>query len=274
MSEAARDSGTLRRLPSAGSHARQHSAGEINRKFDFVDPDLSTRVGDWAFTDKNGLTLSTLDGAPVLPIATPARTLNLFAKSIVDFCIALSALVFLAPLFILVAVAIKVTSPGPVFFIQMREGLRGRYFPTFKFRTMRSDLCDSTGLAFTRAGDPRITVIGRFLRSTSIDELPQLINVLRGEMSIVGPRPHVPNMLAGEGVYEEVVPYYGRRLEMLPGITGWAQINRCRGLVDSRDAAFDRVDHDIAYIQNFSLMLDLKIVVWTALREFIFGKAN
>jgi lipopolysaccharide/colanic/teichoic acid biosynthesis glycosyltransferase len=122
--------------------------------------------------------------------------------------------------------------------------------------------------------DPRVTAIGSFIRKTSIDELPQLINVLRGDMSLVGPRPHVPGMKAGGMLYRKLVPYYDVRLTMLPGLTGWAQANGWRGETDAPVAGRSRVDHDIAYIANFSLWLDLKIILMTIRREFVVGSGH
>lgn len=199
---------------------------------------------------------------------------QLKAKRALDIVGALSGLVFLAPLMAIVAIAIKATSPGPVFFKQQREGINGRIFYTFKFRSMAADLGDATGVVQTQANDARVTPIGRFIRKTSIDELPQLINVLWGDMSLVGPRPHVPGMLAGGQLYKDLVPYYDRRLEMLPGITGWAQVNGFRGPTRDPRKARQRIDHDLAYIQNFSIWLDIRIIVMTIAREFVTGSGD
>lgn len=199
---------------------------------------------------------------------------HLALKRGVDVVGSLAGLVFLAPLLLIVAVAIKVTSPGPILFRQSREGLNGQSFEALKFRSMRTDLCDSSGVAQTQANDPRVTPVGRFIRKTSIDELPQLFNVLVGDMSLVGPRPHVGNMLAGGRLYRELVPYYDRRLAMRPGITGWAQANGLRGPTQDARLARARVDHDIAYIQNFSIWLDFKIIAMTILREFVTGSGD
>jgi lipopolysaccharide/colanic/teichoic acid biosynthesis glycosyltransferase len=136
---------------------------------------------------------------------------------------------------------------------------------------MYVDRCDDSGEQQTLAEDDRIMPIGHFIRRTSIDELPQLLNVLTGDMSVVGPRPHVAGQRAGGLPYREVVPYYEKRHSMLPGLTGWAQANGFRGSTIDIKHAVARVDHDIAYIQNFSFWLDLKIVIRTAAREFITG---
>ena len=199
------------------------------------------------------------------------RRRHLIAKRFFDVVASVLAILALLPLFAMVALLIKLTDRGPVFFRQEREGFGGVPFAAFKFRSMRLDDCDVTGVTQTVRNDPRVTKIGRLLRQTSIDELPQLFNVLLGQMSLVGPRPHVPGMMAAGVPYETLVPYYHRRLEMLPGITGWAQANGLRGSTYRADLAQARIDHDIAYIQNFSFWLDLKIIGRTISREFFGG---
>lgn len=203
-----------------------------------------------------------------------ARLWQLKVKRTIDVFGSLLGLVLLAPLMIIVAIAIKMTSPGPVFFRQRREGLNGSVFEALKFRSMSAELGDASGVSQTLSNDPRVTPVGRFIRKTSIDELPQLFNVLAGEMSLVGPRPHVPGMMAGGRLYKDLVPYYDRRLEMLPGITGWAQVNGLRGSTRDTRQARERIDHDLAYIQNFSVWLDLKIIVLTIVREFVTGSGD
>src|SRR6202171_3908416 len=134
-----------------------------------------------------------------------------WGKRFFDIAVASAALLFFAPLLIAVAIAIKVTSPGPVLFQQSRYGYRNRFFKIYKFRTMRVDAGDARGVKQTVQGDSRITPVGRILRKTSLDEVPQLINVIKGEMSLVGPRPHVPGMLAADLPYEDLVPFYLQR---------------------------------------------------------------
>ena len=222
-------------------------------------------------TAHSGLPVHWHQGRPLVSPIRGSRRATLWGKRAVDVGLAAAALVVLSPILVGVAAAVRLTSPGPSLFHQQRIGFGNRPFEVLKFRTMRIDCSDPTGVAQTRAGDPRITPIGKFLRKTSIDELPQLINVLRGEMSLVGPRPHVPGMLAGGVRYEELVPYYEHRHSVRPGITGWAQANGLRGPTDDADRAIARVDHDLAYIQNMSVALDFRIMFLTIWREFFTG---
>ena len=225
-----------------------------------VFPDFSTVAA-------SGLRARFIDGAPIEMV--PLR--GLWAKRVADIVFALLGLVFLAPLLVMLALVIKGTSSGPVFFRQVREGRCGRLFRVYKFRSMSTDVSDWSGVRQTVEGDPRVTAVGRFMRKYSIDELPQLLNVLFGDMSLVGPRPHVPGMLAAGTCYRTLVPYYGFRERVTPGITGWAQVNGPRGpTVDSR-LAIARVNHDVAYIQNWSFWLDIKIIVLTIRRELLSG---
>jgi exopolysaccharide biosynthesis polyprenyl glycosylphosphotransferase len=192
-------------------------------------------------------------------------------KRIFDVTVAGLALAILAPFLLGVAIAIKLTSPGPVFFTQDRYGYRNRRFRIYKFRTMHTALSDRSGVTQTVGDDPRVTLLGRILRRTSIDELPQLINVVLGDMSLVGPRPHVPGMKAASVKYEDLVPYYFHRHSIRPGITGLAQVNGCRGSTARADAAVSRVDYDLQYIEQWSLWLDIKIIVRTIRHEFFSG---
>lgn len=223
---------------------------------------------------QSGLVMTVLRDAPEAALSSTSRNAQLAVKRAFDVIVGSLALLALLPLFVVVGIAIKATSRGPVFFRQLREGLNGELFPTYKFRSMKLDDCDDSGVAQTSKGDPRVTTIGRFLRRTSIDELPQLLNVLRGDMSLVGPRPHVRGMKAGGMLYRDLVPYYDARLAMRPGITGWAQANGLRGPTTDARLAISRVDHDIAYIQNFSLWLDMKIIIATVRHEFIGGSGE
>lgn len=204
-------------------------------------------------------------------LSEPSRSQT---KRMFDATAATCALLFFAPLFVVIALAIKLTSPGPVFFTQLRYGHRNRRFQIYKFRTMHTHLGDPHGVKQTVAGDPRVTMVGRFLRKTSLDELPQLINVVLGHMSLVGPRPHVPGMQAASTLYESLVPYYFQRHTIRPGITGLAQVSGCRGSTANADAAISRVDYDLEYIERWSLWLDIKIIWWTVRRELFSGRAD
>jgi polysaccharide biosynthesis protein PslA len=192
-------------------------------------------------------------------------------KRIFDIAVASAALLFLAPLLIVVAIAIKVTSPGPVLFHQYRYGYRNRSFKIYKFRSMRTDLGDARGVKQTVQGDSRVTPVGRILRKTSLDEIPQLINVIKGDMSLVGPRPHVPGMLAAQLPYEHLVPYYFQRHTARPGITGLAQVSGCRGSTVEPNRAISRIDYDLDYIEKWSLRMDIMIIARTIRREFLSG---
>jgi putative colanic acid biosynthesis UDP-glucose lipid carrier transferase len=168
----------------------------------------------------------------------------------------------LAPLFITIAIAIKLSSPGPVFFTQPRLGLNGRRFDVLKFRSMKLHL-EHGKITQATKDDPRITPVGRFLRRTSLDELPQFFNVLLGDMSVVGPRPHA---LVHNDLYKNKLSRYMQRHRVKPGITGWAQINGYRGETDTDEKMARRIQFDLYYIQHWSFWMDLKIIVWTAFK--------
>lgn len=224
------------------------------------------RGPDHCPTCHSGLPLTLCYGGAVpRRLARGVRT-RLAIKRGADLVLASLALVILAPALLLIALAIRLTSPGPALFRQVREGLNGKPFRIYKFRTMQADRCDPVGLCPTVPDDPRITPFGRFLRRTSLDELPQLINVLRNDMSLIGPRPHVYSMTVCGVCYTCLVPFYPARHAMKPGITGWAQANGYRGPLDDLLHARARIDHDLAYIENFSLRLDLRIL-WLTLRH-------
>lgn len=189
----------------------------------------------------------------------------------VDVVGGIALLVLLAPLLAAIALAIRATSQGPALFRQVRHGLNGEPFEIIKFRTLYAERCDAGGVTQTTIDDDRVTGVGRFLRRWNLDELPQLFNVIGGTMSLVGPRPHVPGMQAAGVLYEELVPYYFVRLAMKPGITGWAQCNGLRGPTDQAELSTARIDHDIYYIQNYSLWLDFKCLVRTICRECLGG---
>jgi lipopolysaccharide/colanic/teichoic acid biosynthesis glycosyltransferase len=220
---------------------------------------------------QSGLPYRWCGAAPVIPELTPARRRALALKRLLDIVLAAIALVVLSPLLLAIFFAIRLSGPGPALFRQVRAGRGDRPFTLLKFRTMFPDRGDHTGIAQTIAGDDRVTRVGALLRRTSLDELPQLWNVLRGEMSLVGPRAHVFGMRAGGMEYERLVPYYALRHAMPPGISGWAQVNRLRGPTEDAARARARIDHDIAYIQNFSVWLDIRIIWLTLWREFVAG---
>jgi putative colanic acid biosynthesis UDP-glucose lipid carrier transferase len=183
-------------------------------------------------------------------------------KMFEDYIVAVIALVVVWPFLLGAAIAIRLEGSGPILFRQPRVGFNSRPFMMYKFRTMTVDTSDD-GSKGTQRNNHRITRVGAFLRRTSIDELPQLINVLRGEMSIVGPRPHVSNMLVGSGVYSEVVQQYAARHRIKPGITGWAQINGMRGGIDTLEKANRGAELDLFYVANWSPRFDLRIMVRT-----------
>ncbi|HUB48748.1 MAG TPA: exopolysaccharide biosynthesis polyprenyl glycosylphosphotransferase [Acetobacteraceae bacterium] len=205
-------------------------------------------------------------GSPTLQVMhRPFRGSQALVKTIEDYTVAVAALIVASPWMLLAALAIRFTDGTPVLFRQPRSGFNNKEFLIYKFRTMSIDNSDD-GSRGTMRGNQRITRVGRFLRSTSIDELPQLFNVLRGDMSIVGPRPHVPNMLVEGGVYSEVVRQYAARHRIKPGITGWAQINGMRGGIDTMDKANRGADLDLYYVANWSLRLDITIMLKTLFR--------
>jgi exopolysaccharide biosynthesis polyprenyl glycosylphosphotransferase len=235
------------------------------------DPEES--VATFSETEASGLSIVWYAGSPVSH-HLPKRRWQMAAKRVMDVVLAGLALVALMPLFAIVALLIKLSSKGPVLFRQEREGIDGKPFDVFKFRSMRVEDCDFSGVLQTSKDDPRCTPIGRFIRRTSVDELPQLFNVLRGDMSLVGPRPHVAGMLAAGVPYRTLVPFYDARLSMRPGLTGWAQANGLRGSTVSVTASRARIEHDVAYVQNFSLWLDIKIILMTIRTEFFGGTGS
>lgn len=185
------------------------------------------------------------------------------AKLIEDRLLAALFLFMMLPVMGFIVLCIKLDSPGPVFFRQKRHGFNNQVIDVLKFRTLRSEQQDDLAKQLVTRNDPRVTRVGRFLRQMSLDELPQLLNVLTGEMSIVGPRPHAPNARAGGRLYKEVVEKYAVRHKVKPGMTGWAQVNGWRGETDTEEKIRKRVEHDLYYIKNWSLTLDLIIIFRT-----------
>ena len=181
------------------------------------------------------------------------------AKRALDIAVAAPGIILAAPVMLLVGLAVKLTSRGPVFYHQQRVGLHGQVFTVHKFRTMRQDAEAATGPVWaSKSGDPRVTSIGGVLRRTRLDELPQLLNVLRGEMSFVGPRPERPEFVSE---LTKQIPYYGQRHVVRPGITGWAQVRYTYGA--SKEDAIQKLQYDLFYIKNFSIALDLYIIFET-----------
>jgi Undecaprenyl-phosphate glucose phosphotransferase len=223
-----------------------------------VAPDLmGFNAADQETAEVAGLKLLSLAHRP---IREPQR----LVKTAIDFVVAAAALLILTPLLLVIAAAIKLDSDGPVLFRQRRHGLGDRLFDVFKFRTMYCNLGDPAGANQTKRDVPRVNWIGAMLRRTSLDELPQLFNVLRGEMSLVGPRPHSPHMLIGDKRHYEIVSEYSFRHRVKPGITGLAQVSGHRGAVDTPDQLKARIDLDLYYIDHWSLWLDFKILCRTA----------
>lgn len=206
----------------------------------------------------------TRDGTLFLDLSLPPlRPLDEVLKRVFDLTLTSALIVLLAPLLAVVALAIKLDSPGPVLFRQPRLGRYGRIFEVLKFRTMYADQCDRLCRRLTTRDDPRVTRVGAFLRRSSLDELPQLFNVLRGEMSLVGPRPHPPGAEAAGRPYEAVVADLARRLRVKPGVTGLAQVEGWRGNTVTERDLIERVRLDIDYIERWSLWLDLWILLRT-----------
>ncbi len=210
-------------------------------------------------------------GVPVLDLrASPMEGMNRLIKAVEDRVLALIILVLISPLLLVIAIGVKLSSPGPVLFKQKRHGWDGKPITVYKFRTMKVHEEKDGQVTQAKKNDPRVTRFGAFLRRTSLDELPQFFNVLQGRMSIVGPRPHA---LAHNEMYKEQVDAYMQRHRVKPGITGWAQINGWRGETDTLDKMEKRVEYDLYYIENWSLWFDLKIIFLTLFKGFVHQKA-
>lgn len=202
------------------------------------------------------------------PLGMRARAM----KRALDLTLAGGAVLFLAPVLALVAVLIKLEDGGPVLFVQKRTGRGNRFFDIYKFRSMRAERSDVNGNRSASLEDDRVTLIGRFIRRTSLDELPQLFNVLRGEMSIVGPRPHAIGSLAGAKLFWEVDHRYWLRHSLKPGLTGLAQVRGYRGATDTEDDLADRLQSDLEYLSGWSIWRDLKIILAT-IRVLVHSRA-
>ena len=239
-----------------------HRYHEARRVFDILSQTLVEvrLVTDVPSLAGLSLTTTNLDGLPVIGLReSPHFGLNVFVKRSMDIVFSLAALIILSPFLILIAVLVKLTSQGPIFYTQERCGLNGRCFRMLKFRSMRIDAEAQTGAVWAQQDDPRRTPLGRFLRTTSLDELPQLINVLKGDMSLVGPRPERPVFIRQ---FTKTVPNYMARHSVKSGITGWAQVHGWRGNTSLRK----RVQYDLYYITHWNPWLDIRIMWMTVFR--------
>ena len=231
-----------------------------------VDIRLSAHMSKLRFASR---AYSYVGDVPVFDMVDrPISDWNLVFKWLFDKVVAVTALVLLSPVMVATAIAIKLDSKGPVFFRQKRHGFNNELIEVYKFRSMRTDMTDVSAAKLVTRGDPRVTRVGRFIRKTSIDELPQFFNVLKGQLSIVGPRPHATQAKADNKLYYEAVEGYFARHKVKPGITGWAQINGWRGETDTVEKIMQRVQHDLYYIEKWSILLDLYIVVMTPFSLF------
>jgi putative colanic acid biosynthesis UDP-glucose lipid carrier transferase len=208
--------------------------------------------------------ISEVAGFPVIDLSvTPMVGMNQLAKTLLDMTLTPILLIFVAPLMLLIACGVKLSSQGPVLFRQNRLGMDGKEFAVFKFRTMVLHKEMPGVVVQATKNDVRVTPFGLFLRRSSLDELPQLFNVLRGEMSLVGPRPHA---IEHNELYKNAVQGYMLRHKVKPGMTGWAQVNGWRGESDTLEKMQKRVECDLYYIENWSIFFDLWIMVLTALK--------
>ena len=204
-------------------------------------------------------------GRPTMVVAAgPLHLRDRIFKRIFDLVVAVSAFAILSPVLLVTAIAIRLESPGPVFFKQRRVGKNNKIFEIYKFRSMFDDRSDPDAATLTKRDDDRITKVGKFIRRTSIDELPQLLNVFRGDMSIVGPRPHALSAKAANRLYWDVDPRYRHRHSVKPGLTGLAQVRGYRGPTDQTEDLTNRLRSDLEYVQNWSLFGDVVLVIRTA----------
>jgi Undecaprenyl-phosphate glucose phosphotransferase len=207
---------------------------------------------------------SYIGNVPVLDIFDkPIADWNMVMKTVFDRVVGLLILIALSPVMLATAIAVKLDSPGPILFRQRRLGFNNEVVEIFKFRSLYHEHADPNARQVVTKGDSRVTWVGRFIRKTSLDELPQLFNVLRGELSLVGPRPHAIEAPTANRLWEEVVDSYFARHRVKPGLTGWAQINGWRGELDTQEKLQNRVECDLYYIENWSLGFDLYILFRT-----------
>ena len=227
-----------------------------------IDIRLSAHTNKLRFRPRS---YSYIGAVPVLDVFDkPIADWDVVLKSVFDRVIGALALVALSPVLLATALAVKLDSKGPVIFRQKRYGFNNELIEVYKFRSMRTDQLDATAAKLVTRNDPRVTRVGRFIRKTSLDELPQLFNVVfKGNLSLVGPRPHAVHAKAADRIYDEVVDGYFARHRVRPGITGWAQVNGWRGETDTPEKLQRRVEHDLHYIENWSLLFDLYILLIT-----------
>ena len=231
---------------------------------EFVELRLLPDVRQMAVVDRSATDVL---GMPAINLATTPRSApELWAKFAFDRLFAFGVLIPLLPLLSMLAIAVKLSSPGPVLFRQRRKGVDGREFDILKFRTMRVHRVQPGVVRQASRNDSRITRVGAFLRRTSLDELPQFFNVLFGQMSVVGPRPHA---IEHDDFYRQLIDCYMYRYRVRPGITGWAQVNGYRGETRKVEAMAARVKFDLFYMQNWSFWFDMKIILMTVVRGFI-----
>ncbi|MBB3998248.1 undecaprenyl-phosphate glucose phosphotransferase [Aureimonas pseudogalii] len=227
-----------------------------------LDIRVSALSADMRFRPR---TVSYEGEVPLLDVLhRPLADWDLVAKRMLDLAVGSLALILLSPMMLATALAIKLDSPGPVFFRQKRHGYNNQIINVWKFRSLRHEMADPTARKLVTKDDPRVTRIGRFIRRTSIDELPQLFNVMTGELSLVGPRPHaVHARSSADETFTDIVEGYFGRHKVKPGITGWAQIKGWRGEIDHDMKLQKRFEHDLYYIENWSLLLDILILIRT-----------
>jgi undecaprenyl-phosphate galactose phosphotransferase/putative colanic acid biosynthesis UDP-glucose lipid carrier transferase len=264
----------MRVLDRVASFVKDHNTSEIllalpwsdEGRLDFIRdalrklPVAVRLLGDSRVRSLTNFSSSGQSNVLSIEIQGPPLTLTeRMVKRLMDICISLFAIIFFSPIFLLTAIAIKLDGPGPVIFRQYRKGFNGKQFLMYKFRTMTVQE-NGANVPQAKRDDPRVTRIGKLLRAASIDELPQLLNVLHGEMSVIGPRPHA---LVHDTFFENTLSEYAFRRHVKPGITGWAQCNGSRGATPTVDDVSARVKLDLWYINNWSLLLDIRILMKT-----------
>ncbi|MHC5653845.1 undecaprenyl-phosphate glucose phosphotransferase [Stappia sp.] len=231
-----------------------------------VDIRLSAHTDKVSFRDRASSFIGTVPFVDV--VEKPMADWDSIAKRAFDLVVATAAIILLSPVMIAAALAIRLDSKGPILFRQKRYGFNNEVIDVLKFRSMYHEMADPTAKKVVTKNDPRVTRVGRFIRRSSIDELPQLFNVLRGDLSLVGPRPHAVNAHTDEKLWDEVVDGYFARHKVKPGVTGWAQINGWRGEVDTPEKIQKRVQYDVYYIENWSILFDIRILLATPLALF------